>query len=203
VPTVPARSRRRRASGARDAVLTATHELLAERRLEDLQVNEIVDRARISRQTFYLHFDSKYSVVAALIADMGDGILDVWNPLFSGDGPILEQQVRELGVETIARWRAEAPLFTATIEGWHRDPEIHDVWSDVLNRFTDGFTPRVSRHRGAEGLRSDDDMLIAALISVFERCLYLAISAPRSPLGRSDGALAGMLAKLWVDALNG
>lgn len=181
---------------------TATRELLGERRLDELQVNEIVERARISRQTFYLHFDSKYSVVAAMIADMGDGILDVWHPLFSGDGPIGEPEVRELGVETIARWRAQAPLFTATIEGWHSDPEIHEVWSGVLDRFTRGFTPRVVRHRGAEGLRPADDMLIAALISVFERCLYLAISAPQNPLGRSDDDLADMLARLWVNALN-
>lgn len=60
VPSVPARARRRRVSRAREAVLTATRELLGERRLDELQVNEIVERAGISRQTFYLHFDTKY-----------------------------------------------------------------------------------------------------------------------------------------------
>lgn len=203
LPTVPARARRRPGSKTRDAILAATRELLGRRRVDDLQVNEIVKSAGISRQTFYLHFDTKYSVVAALIADMGEGILEVWDPLFASDGPISEQQLRELGVETISRWRAEAPLFTATIEGWHSDDEIHDVWTSVLDRFAERFTPRVARHRGAEGLRPDDDMLIAALISVFERSLFLAISVPQSPLGRSDEDLAGMLAKLWVNALNG
>lgn len=202
-PGVPARARRRRVSRAREAILDATRELLGERRLDELQVSEIVERAGISRQTFYLHFDTKYSVIAALISDMGEGILRVWHPLFVGEGLISRDLIHELGVETIARWREQAALFTATIEGWHSDTEIHDVWNAVLTRFAEELVPRLARHRGSEGLRPDDDMLIAALISVFERSLYLAMSDPRSPLGRSDEDLAAMLAKLWTNALDG
>lgn len=200
-PGVPPRGRRRRAPQTREAILEAVRELLKSRRLDDLQVNEIVEHAGISRQTFYVHFDTKYAVVAALIEAMGDGILNLWSPLFDGDGPIEKAQLVELGAGTIAAWRAQGPLWTATIEGWHTDGEIHDVWNEVLETFAARLLARVARHRGAEGLRPRDAMLTQALISGFERSLYLAVSIPHPVLGSSDDDLAVMLAELWSRAL--
>lgn len=201
IPTdVPPRGRRRRAPQTRLAILDAVGELLKSRRLDDLQVNEIVERAGISRQTFYVHFETKYSVIAALIADTGEGILAIWAPLFDGDGPIVEAQVRAVGKATIAQWRAQATLFSATIEGWHSDAEIHDVWNEVLARFEERFSARVRRHRSGTP-RRNDDMLVGALMEAFQRCLYLAMSVPDSAFARSDDDLADMLAALWVGAL--
>jgi len=201
VANVPPRGRRRRAPQTREAILTAVRELLAVRRLDDLQVNEIVERAGISRQTFYVHFETKYSVIAALIADTGEGIFEIWAPLFDGDGPIAESDVRTCSRSTIAHWRAQATLFSATIEGWHTDQEIHDVWNDVLAEFESRFAARVRRHRGGTP-RHNDDMLVGALMEAFQRCLYLAMSVPDSAFGRSDDDLADMLAALWAAALS-
>jgi AcrR family transcriptional regulator len=197
---VPPRDRRRRAPQTREAILEAVRELLKVRRLDDLQVNEIVERAGISRQTFYVHFETKYSVIAALIADTGVGIMEIWAPLFDGDGPITEAQIRTPSRNTIAHWRAQATLFSATIEGWHSDTEIHDVWNAVLVQFEEGLSARVRRHRGGTP-RRNDDMLVGALMEAFQRCLYLAMSVPGSAFARSDDDLADMLAALWAAAL--
>lgn len=202
VPTdVPPRDRRRRAPQTRGAILEAVRALLKVRRLDDLQVNEIVERAGISRQTFYVHFETKYSVIAALIADTGEGILEIWAPVFDGDGPIDEAQVRAASKSTITHWRAQATLFSATIEGWHQDAEIHDVWNEVLVRFEERFAARVRRHRGGTP-RRNDDMLVGALMEAFQRCLYLGMSVPGSAFARSDDDLADMLAALWAAALS-
>ena len=197
---VPPRGRRRRAPQTREAILEAVRELLAVRRLDDLQVNEIVERAGISRQTFYVHFETKYSVIAALIANTGEGILDVWSPLFDGEGPLQEAQIRKVSAQTIAHWREQATLFSATIEGWHTDAEIHDVWNDVLARFSERLTERVRKHRGGK-LRRDDDMLVTALMEAFQRCLYLGMSVPDSPFARSDEDMAALLGRLWIRSL--
>lgn len=201
-PPVPPRYRhqRRRSSQSRTAILEAVRELLAVRRLDDLQVNEIVERAGISRQTFYVHFETKYSVIAALIADTGEGILEIWAPFFDGKGPISEAAVRACSRSTISHWRAQATLFSATIEGWHSDQEIHDVWNAVLAEFETRFAARVRRHRDGTP-RRNDDMLVGALMEAFQRCLYLAMSVPDSAFGRSDDDLAEMLASLWAAAL--
>ncbi len=160
-----------------------------------------MERAGISRQTFYVHFETKYSVIAALIADTGEGILEIWAPVFDGDGPIDEAQVRAASKSTITHWRAQATLFSATIEGWHQDAEIHDVWNEVLVRFEERFAARVRRHRGGTP-RRNDDMLVGALMEAFQRCLYLGMSVPGSAFARSDDDLADMLAALWAAALS-
>ena len=147
-----------------------------------------------------MHFETKYSVIASLIADTGEGILAVWSPLFDGEGPMEETQIRAVSAETIAHWRETATLFSATIEGWHTDAEIHDVWNDVLAQFAERLTERVRRHRGGK-LRRDDDMLVHALMEAFQRCLYLGMSVPDSPFARSDRDMAAMLARLWIRAL--
>lgn len=192
------RGRRQRAPETREAVCEAVRDLLRIRRLDELTVNEIVERASISRPTFYAHFDTKYSVVAALIQDVGDGILGVWSPLFDGEGPLEEQQIREVGMSTIQRWRRQGALFTATVEGWHTDGEIHDAWSDILERFTEALSARV-RRSGREHF--SHDLLVSALVTLFERSLYLAVSSPDSVFARSDEELATVLAQIWAKML--
>lgn len=200
VDAVPprARGRRQRAVATRETIGQAVLELLRVRRLDELTVNEIVERSGISRPTFYAHFDTKYAVVAALISDMGDGILARWRPLFDGQGPLEEEQLRELGAATIQAWRQQGSLFAATIEGWHTDGEIHDVWNDILERFTAALCARL-RRSGRGG--PEDELLASTLVIMFERALYMAVSTPDSVFARSDDELAAMLASVWAKAL--
>jgi AcrR family transcriptional regulator len=200
--TVPPRYRaqRRRSSQSRTAILEAVRDLLTARRLDELTVNEIVERAGISRPTFYSHFETKYSAVAALVADMGSSIYDLWLPVFDGTGPLREQQLREIGRVTLLAWRQQGALFGATIEGWHNDQEIHDAWNEVLEGFRVALTERLARWRP---LTPRDAMAVPAMISFFERCVYLAVSVPGSPLGQSDDELADLLASVWVSSLRG
>ena len=197
---VPARLRtgRRRSSVSRVAVCEAVRRLLAVRRLDELTVQEIVDEARISRQTFYAYFDTKYAVVASLVDEMGQAIYSAWQPFFREEGPVGRDELQQLGVLTLTLWREQAALYSATIEGWHSDQEIHDVWNAVLVRFASALTTRLERVRPLE---PGDDMLVTAMINLYERCSYLAVATPDSTLGRSDEALAGMLADVWIRSL--
>ena len=168
------------------------------RRLDELTVQEVVDEAHVSRQTFYSYFDTKYAVVASLVDDMGQAVYTAWRPFFSGDGPVRRDELEQLGVLTLRLWREEAALYAATIEGWHSDQQVHDVWNQVLLHFAAALTARLQR---ARPLQPGDDMLVTAMINLFERCSYLAVTTPDSTLGRSDTELAAMLADVWVRSL--
>lgn len=194
------RNQRRRSLQSRAAICDAVRELLAERRLDELTVNEIVERAQISRPTFYSHFETKYSVVAALVAESGETVYDHWRGVFAGDGPLTEAEIFEMGMDTLRQWRQSGALFAATIEGWHSDQEIHDAWNFVLERFQVALTERLERWRP---LQPRDAMVVPAMISFFERCVYLAVSVPDSPLGTSDEQLSELLASVWVRSLAG
>jgi AcrR family transcriptional regulator len=200
MPAVPPRSRgrRQRSAGTRDAIAEAMRELLKTHRLDAVTVQEVVELAAVSRQTFYAHFETKYSVVAALVEEMGQVIYAEWASFLDGDGPLQEKELRQLGLVTLHRWREQATLFSATIEGWHSDQEIHDAWNEVLVQFAAALSARVHRVRKP---KPGDDMLFPTLISLYERSVYLAVSAPDGPLGRSDNELAGVLAQIWLRSL--
>jgi AcrR family transcriptional regulator len=60
---------RRRGDKQRQAIVSAVRELLEERPFADLSVSEISDRAGVARSGFYFYFDSKYAVLAQILAD--------------------------------------------------------------------------------------------------------------------------------------
>ena len=199
-PAIPPRyrSQRRRSLQSRAAIVDAVRDLLSERRLDELTVNEIVERAEISRPTFYSHFETKYSVVAALVEEMGETVYDHWRPVFAGQGPLTESDLYDVSLATLSRWRERGALFAATIEGWHSDQEIHDAWNAVLERFNVALADRLAKWRPPQ---PHDAMVVPAMVSFFERCVYLAVSVPDSPLGTSDEQLSRMLASVWVNSL--
>ncbi|MGV0633826.1 TetR/AcrR family transcriptional regulator [Mycolicibacillus trivialis] len=59
----------RRGDKQRRAILTAVRELLEERPLAELSVSAISDRAGVARSGFYFYFESKYAVLAQIMAE--------------------------------------------------------------------------------------------------------------------------------------
>ena len=60
---------RRRGDRQRQAIVTAVRQLLEETPFADLSVSTISDRAGVARSGFYFYFDSKYAVLAQILAD--------------------------------------------------------------------------------------------------------------------------------------
>lgn len=69
-PSSPREERRSRGDRQRDAIVVAVRELLQERSFADLSVSTISERAGgVARSGFYFYFDSKYAVLAVIVAD--------------------------------------------------------------------------------------------------------------------------------------
>jgi AcrR family transcriptional regulator len=66
-PRVPVPQRR--GDRQRQAIVQAVRELLEERPFAQLSVSTISDRAGVARSGFYFYFDSKYAVLAQILAD--------------------------------------------------------------------------------------------------------------------------------------
>ena len=62
---------RRRGDRQRQAIVQAVRELLEEKPFAQLSVSTISDRAGVARSGFYFYFDSKYAVLAQILADSG------------------------------------------------------------------------------------------------------------------------------------
>src|SRR3979409_2465 len=68
----PIPARRSRGDRQREAIVTAVRELLEERSFADLSVSTISERAGVARSGFYFYFDSKYAVLAVILADASE-----------------------------------------------------------------------------------------------------------------------------------
>jgi AcrR family transcriptional regulator len=60
---------RRRGDRQRQAIVNAVRELLEETQFADLSVSTISDRAGVARSGFYFYFDTKYAVLAQILAE--------------------------------------------------------------------------------------------------------------------------------------
>ena len=67
--SAPSGARQSRGDRQREAILNAVHDLLREKPFSELSVSTISDRAGVARSGFYFYFDSKYSVLAQMLAE--------------------------------------------------------------------------------------------------------------------------------------
>lgn len=142
--------RNQRSRRTRSAILDATWKLLDERGTESLSVEDIAQRAGVSRRAIYLHFGSRAALLTALI-DHVDSALDLESSL----RPIWEatDAVSALGAFAghIARYHALIMRSGQAVErARHSDPDIGVLWTAATENWLTAC--RVLAHRlAAEG----------------------------------------------------
>jgi AcrR family transcriptional regulator len=199
----PRRERRTRAGREDDrdirrAILEATRELLAERRLDEIAVADILAAADISRGSFYFYFESKHDVLAALVrqaVDQGHTAARPW--LRHGDEDERYATVRH-GISEGARlWRDQAPVLRAIVENWRSDPQLTELWLQQMEGYTAATTTRIEQD--GSGAAVDPRALATALTWLGERLYYLA--AIGVPPFDDEEALVDVLTHIWMGSL--
>src|SRR2546423_3446051 len=107
----------------REAILTATATLLADRAFSDLAVSEILAAAEVSRGTFYFYFDSKHAVLGELVRRAVAQGHDAATPWLAS--PADRVAALRSGTAAGARlWQASAPVLRAIVENWRTGPRL-------------------------------------------------------------------------------
>jgi AcrR family transcriptional regulator len=124
----PAPAVRRRGDKQRQAILRAVRELLEERPFAELSVSTISLRAGVARSGFYFYFDSKYSVLAQILAEAAEE-LEERTQYFAarqpGESP--EQFATRMVGSAAAVYARNDPVMTACNAARHTDSEIGDI----------------------------------------------------------------------------
>lgn len=186
------------------AILAATEELLRERPLNELSVADIIERAGISRTSFYAYFPSKTAVIAECLRRVMDEVEIAAQPFLSLSGGDPEAAIRDSVQQWVTLCTAHGALLRTVSEEWPHDDELRRLWFDMLEKTTAG-TARVirrARRRGDAPAGADPETLAACLMWAYERVLHVALVGDAQGLPGPD-ALVTPLSQMVVGGLFG
>ncbi len=118
----------RRGDKQRQAILRAVRELLQEKPFAELSVSTISLRAGVARSGFYFYFDSKYAVLAQLMAEAAEELEELtqdFAPRQPGESP--EQFAERMVGSAAAVYAHNDPVMTACNEARNTDVEIRNL----------------------------------------------------------------------------
>lgn len=194
--------RRSRGDRQRDAIVTAVRELLQQRSFADLSVSTISERAGVARSGFYFYFDSKYAVLAAILAD-ADDLLDSLTHHFAprepGETPAAFAK-RMVG-SAAAVYANDDPVLYACAVARNTDAQIREMMDD----FYDGIIEKlITLLQQDSELRPISDDL-PALVRTMAAVTTMTLTHDSTFVGREqDPARAvEIVEKLWLNAMWG
>jgi AcrR family transcriptional regulator len=195
----PEQTSRREAIEAR--VLKATEELLvAGASYADLKVEQIANRAGISRTAFYFYFRDKRELLMRLTEDVAELFYAQAETWWSGegDGPAEMREALEL---VIGLYREHGPLLRAVVEASAYDEAVAGFWRAVLGRFVDATRRRIETEQDKGRVGDIPAAEIAfALCWMTERACYQRI-VQGTDLDDPDFVRA--MVRTWVGAVYG
>jgi AcrR family transcriptional regulator len=206
-PKLPARSARRTGAAPvtgepRARILSATRDLLGERRFGALSVADILTAAGVSRASFYFYFPNKQAVLAELVRQAVSQGRQAARPWTDGrQDPVTALRT---GTRDGARlWRENAGVLMAIVENWTSDQGLRALWLEQMDLFTGAAVARIqSDPRARQRLAGMDVRAVAASLTwLGERLYYLA--AAKVPPFDDEQTLVDVLTNAWTSALYG
>ncbi len=201
----PGPALRRRGDKQRQAILQAVRELLQEKPFAELSVSTISLRAGVARSGFYFYFDSKYAVLAQLMAEAAEELEELtqyFAPRQPGESP--EQFAKRMVGSAAAVYAHNDPVMTACNEARHTDIEIRDILDEQFEVVLRQIVAIVEDEMkaGTASPISDD---IPTLIRTLAGTTALTLTGDPILVGRGSGRerRVRVLEQLWLHALWG
>jgi AcrR family transcriptional regulator len=196
---------RRRGDRQRQAIVQAVRELLEEKPFAQLSVSTISDRAGVARSGFYFYFDSKYAVLAQILAEATQELEELTH-YFAPRGPDESPAAfaKRMVGSAAAVYAHNDPVMSACNAARSTDAEIREI----LDQQVDGVIEQIIGIVGDE-LRagtahpiSDD---IPALVRTLAATTAQTLTGDTVFLGADGDVQRGVrvLEALWRNALWG
>ncbi len=194
--------RRSRGDRQRDAIIGAVRELLQERSFADLSVSTISERAGVARSGFYFYFDSKYAVLAVIVADAMaelDKLTHDFAPRESGESPS-DFAKRMVGYAAIV-FSSHDPIMSACNLARSTDAQIREIMDDFQDTVIDKIVGLVKDDSGTQPV-SDN---VAALVRTLTAVTSMTLAQDSAFVGRNQdpAGAVDVVERLWLSALWG
>ena len=185
--------------------MRAVRELLQERPFAELSVSTISLRAGVARSGFYFYFDSKYSVLAQILADAAEELEELtqyFAPRQPDESP--EQFAKRMVGSAASVYGHDDPVLAACNVARHTDVEIRDILDEqfeMLLRQIVGVVEAEIKAGTAHPI-SDD---IPTLVRTLAGATALVLTGDPILAGRDPRVerRVRVLEQLWLHALWG
>ncbi|WP_422748642.1 TetR/AcrR family transcriptional regulator [Mycobacterium sp. WMMD1722] len=194
--------RRSRGDRQRDAIVAAVRELLEEQSFADLSVSTISERAGVARSGFYFYFDSKYAVLAVIVADAMAELAKLshdYAPREADESP--SEFARRMVGYAKAVFATNDPIMRATTLARNTDAQIREIMNDFEDAVIDKIVGLVRQDAGARPITDD----LPALVRTLTSTTALTLSRDSGFVGRTDDPARadGVVERLWLYGLWG
>ena len=194
--------RRSRGDRQREAIVTAVRELLQERSFADLSVSTISERAGVARSGFYFYFDSKYAVLAVILAEdseLLDSLTNHFAPREPGRSPAAFAK-RMVG-SAAAVYANDDPVLAACAVAQNTDAQIREMMDDFDDAIIDKLVTLLEQDDDARPI-SDD---LPALVRTLAAATTMTLTRDSAFVGRGTDPNRAVeaLERLWVAGIWG
>ncbi|MGV0741930.1 TetR/AcrR family transcriptional regulator [Mycolicibacterium sp. XJ870] len=194
--------RRSRGDRQRDAIVKAVRELVEEESFADLSVSTISERAGVARSGFYFYFDSKYAVLAVILADAMEELAALthdYAPREAGETPAAFAKRMVGSAATV--FATNDPIMSACTVAQNTDAQIRELMNDFEDAVIGKIVGLVEQDEGARPISED----IPALVRTLTATTAMTLSHDSGFVGRdTDPARAlDIVERLWLNALWG
>ncbi len=182
--------------------MTTAEQLLEQRPLADISVDDLAKGAGISRPTFYFYYPSKDAVLLTLFERV----------IFEADSA-LETMVTNPPVDLKALWRIGINVFVETF-GSHRsvslaadsartNADVRKLWSRFMQKWVGhiAMVIETERSRGAAPVTLPADELSAALNLLNEKLILSSFAGDSPSVPRER--LLETLVHIWMNSIYG
>jgi AcrR family transcriptional regulator len=195
---------RRRGDKQRQAILQAVRELLEEKPFADLSVSAISDRAGVARSGFYFYFDSKYAVLAVILADAMEELDKLTHDFAPRDPDETPTAFAKRMVGSAAAvFASNDPVMRACTVAQNTDGQIRDMMNDFEDTVIAKIVGIVEQERRT-GVRPISEDL-PALVRMLTAATAMTLTHDSAFVGRGEdpGRAVAVLEELWLAALWG
>jgi AcrR family transcriptional regulator len=201
-----ARVGRRNIKGDRreQALLEGAYDLLRTMPLRNISINDITERAGLSRSSFYFYFESKWQVLSALLARVTADVFQASRLIFDRPtGMPPEAAIEQAVNEVIQVWEQHGHVLREVADAAAAEPALQAQWDSILGRFIDAAAAGIERDRatgvaiGGPPARS----LAAALMWMGERNLSLMSLRSENAIPLDD--MVETMTTIWLRTVYG
>ncbi|GAB7071129.1 TetR/AcrR family transcriptional regulator [Mycobacterium hodleri] len=203
--SAPSGARQSRGDRQREAILNAVHDLLREKPFSELSVSTISDRAGVARSGFYFYFDSKYSVLAQMLAEAMQELEELTHYFAprGADESTAAFAKRMVGSAALV-YSHNDPVMSACNAARSTDAEIREILDQQMASVVDQIVKIVEDETTAGTAHpiSDD---VPTLVRTLAATTGATLSGDSSFVGagRDTSRAVAVLERLWLYSLWG